>query len=74
MGLGLNIEVTEAPVYACPYCPATFGSQEELSAHIAAEHVAGVPEWLSRYWPVLAIGGVALSLLGLFIFKKKGGE
>jgi len=26
------------PVYTCPYCPATFNTQEELDEHITSEH------------------------------------
>lgn len=29
---------TGPPVYPCPYCPATFLTQAELDAHVAAEH------------------------------------
>lgn len=75
MGMGMNIEVTGLPPYTCPYCPATFGSQEELDTHIRTIHIRGIPEWLTKYWPVLVIGGIALGLTAFFgLKKKKGGK
>ncbi len=73
MGMGLNLQVIEA-IYTCSYCGATFGSQEELDTHIRTVHIAGIPEWLGKYWPALALGAVAISILGFAIFKKKEGK
>lgn len=70
MGMGLNIVIVEA-TYTCSYCGDTFGSQEELDTHIRIVHIAGVPEWLGKYWPVLVIGGIGATLLTFLWIKKK---
>lgn len=33
--------------------------------------IAGIPEWFGKYWPALALGGVGITLLSIFVFKKK---
>lgn len=37
----VNVEETAGPTYNCPHCPATFGSQGELDAHIQSQHPSG---------------------------------
>jgi len=71
MGMGLNIEVTGLPVYTCPSCGDTFDSQAELDAHIRAVHIAGIPEWFSKYWPALALTGIGVTLFTFWWIKKK---
>jgi len=34
----------EAPIYACPHCPAEFATQEELFAHIRTAHAGQPPQ------------------------------
>lgn len=104
MGMGLNVEITEAKpwppeaeyttkIITCPSCGATLEltissfseenkelscpscvatlTEQGISVRLA---IAGIPEWLGKYWPILAIGGIALSLAGFFVFKKKGAK
>ena len=41
----------EAPIYACPYCPAEFSTQAELLAHIVEAH-AGQPPQIIYMCPI----------------------
>jgi len=61
---------TEVPLeYTCPFCGTTFATQEELEAHIKAEH----PEEVGKFPWVLAavIGGGAVLAIAVMKPKKK---
>lgn len=74
---GFSVRWVFEPVvtYPCPYCGAIFSSEAELNAHIAEAHpglpIAGIGEWLGKYWPILAFGGIGTSIIAGFALRKK---
>jgi len=77
IGRGIQARIIELPkppppTYTCPYCGATFSSQAELDKHIRAVHIAGIPEWLKKYWPYFTVAGVGTGItIGILAKKKK---
>jgi len=66
------------PIYTCPYCEATLGSQAELNDHIASVHpteppIAAVPEkpFYKRWTFWIPIGGITTLITGIAIWKRK---
>lgn len=44
------ISISEVAEYTCPYCGATFSTQQELDAHIQQEHPEKVPWYDEKYY------------------------
>ena len=66
------------PIYTCPYCGATLGSQAELSDHVASVHpteppIAAVPEkpFYKRWAFWIPVGGVVTLITGIGIAVKR---
>jgi len=66
------------PVYTCPYCGATLGSQAELNDHVASVHpteppIAIAPEkpFYKRWTFWLSVGGITTLITGIAIWKRK---
>lgn len=66
------------PIYTCPYCGATFGSQADLNDHIASVHpteppIAALPKkvWYKRWTTWLLLGGLGTLITGIAIKKRK---
>lgn len=70
-GATLELTISSSPEQnkelSCPSCVTTL-TEQGISVRFA---ITGIPEWLGKYWPALLITGTALSLFGIFIWKKK---
>jgi len=73
--LGAWASVVHPEGVTCPYCGATFSTQEELKTHVLTVHPTaagvGIGEWISKYWPWLAVGGTGTAIVTTLLWVKK---
>lgn len=72
-GATLEVTISSSPQQNkelnCPSCIATL-TEQGVSVRIA---IAGIPEWLGKYWPALVIVGIGLSLAFFGVPRQKEG-
>lgn len=73
--LGAWKDVVHPGEITCPYCGATFSTQEEFKAHVLSVHPTaagvGIGEWMRKNWPWLAVGGTGTAIATTLLLVKK---
>ena len=76
------VQTTPPQIYECPYCAATFVSDDQLIHHIAVAHPTEpspepapspttLVDWLKARWMLLTVGGLGVVVVGTVIAKSR---